>query len=513
LKRIVLIVLALVLALLVLCLPVLLRLDKYRAQIASSLSQQMHRKVVVGRLEAVLFPPAMRLREIAVMSPTGDSPLLQIDEVLAPLAVSSLFRGKIVPQSLILRAWNATVRRRQNGTWAWDEWMDPTAHTTQSAGWPLGSVTLNQGEVHVVDPYGPGPQDFVVQIQQGSWEIQKHYFAINGTFTSLPSPVSFLFQGSGQVVTMVNWSGMLSMSDENREWKIEIKAAQDKLDATGHADAWRLDNAYAFLKFYGRLPVSGPTPNPAYQLQAWNSRFNWQSGNLSFAQDATVAGGRSEAKGTIKYSSPYPFASVDLAVQGVKLQPVEMALFGNAPLDGIASGIAHLDLQLSSAPWSSLNDSGALEVKDGKYLLPGASLKSLAKAKTMKYLMKKYPNFDVDGLPLLKARVQWQLKRGLLTFDDAFANLGDIQVAGVGSYDTMRDGVDATLRVQVHEKNPALIKELPSGYVDLGVRPPRIQAMHGRLVGAPGEWRLRAVRVSKVPPAVMNKLSKTIRQK
>jgi hypothetical protein len=513
LKRFALVLLALVLAVLVLCLPVLLRLDNYRAQIASTLSQKTNRKVVIGRLEAVIFPPAMRLREIAVMAPDGNGALLQIDEVLAPVGLSGLVRGHISPQSFLIRGWTATLHRHQDGSWAWDEWLDPTAQATQGAGWPLSSITVERGECHLIDPYGPGPQEFIFQIHQGVWESARRYFSLDGVVASLPTPVNFLFQGSGQFIANTQWTGVLTFSDESRSWKTELKALPGRIDATGHADQWRFDTAYAFLKYYARLPVAPPASSPASLLGKWESTFKWENSTLIFSQSADVAGGRGELTGTFRFQAPVPSAQVDLALQGVKLQPVESAITGSSPLEGTATGLAHLELQLTSSSWTSMNGQGAMEIKDGRYLLPPDTARSLSKAHTMHYLEKKFPGFVNEGLAFSTTKGRWHLQRGVVNFDDVFSNLGDIQTAMAGSYDLMHNGIDAYVRMQVHEKNVDLLKELPAAYVDLGQRPPRIQAMHGHIQGTPGEWHLRATRFSKVPPAVMNKLSKAIRGK
>src|SRR5258708_4308738 len=206
-KKFFLFVVFLFVLLLAACLPFLLRLDHYPAQIATDLSQRLNRKVVIGRLEAVIFPPAMRFREVAIMNPAGDAALLHVDDILAPIGLAGLFKGHTAPKTLNLRGGAAAVHRHPNGTWAWDEWIDPATHVAEKAGWPLQVITFDRGECHAVDPYGPAPQEFVIQVQQGAWESARQYTSINGILTSLPVPVSFLFQGTGHFIAHGNWTG------------------------------------------------------------------------------------------------------------------------------------------------------------------------------------------------------------------------------------------------------------------------------------------------------------------
>lgn len=499
----------LVLAILLLAAIPLLRLDKYRMQIADSLSQRLGRRVVIGRLEAALFPPAMRLRDVAIMNPAGDAPLLQADQITAPVHLKSLLKGVVVPQAIHLRNWSAVVNRRADATWALDEWMSPGARLSEKAGWPVSAITFDRGECKAVDRYGPGPAEFVVQILQGEWESGKKYVSVNGVFTSLPAPVSFLFQANGDFLSQGTWSGVLGMTDESRQFKFECKVAPGHTTASSGSQAWRLDTAYTFLRYYGRLPVERPIASPSSILQAWEGHYDWQGNSLNYSQAATISGGRGEAKGTVTFTSSAPTATLDIGLQSANIQPLETALLGSAPMEGIGTGLAHFALTLSSASWSTLNGQGALDVAEGHYYLPGSATQNLSKAHTYKYLLKKYPTVLSSGLPFSKSRVRWQVKNGMFTFNDAFANLGDIQVAGVGTYDAARHGLDAYTRVQINERNSALMKELPQNYVVNG----RILPMNGRVQGTPGEWRLRASRGSKIPPAVQNKLSQTIKQK
>jgi hypothetical protein len=498
---------------LILCLPFLLSLDRFRVQLADSLSRQSNHKVVIGRMEGGLFPPAIKLYDVGMLNPAGNAPLLQVDQITAPISWQALLQGTLAPRSLKFIGWAAYVHRKQDGRWDWEEWLGPTARVSAQAGWPLKHIILDRGECHAIDSYGPGPEEFVIQVLLGEWKRDKAYISINGVFTSLPSPVSFLFQGSGHFLANVQWSGVLSLSDENRQWKITCKMLDGHTEADGQSDQWRLDTAYAFLRYYSRLPVPPPAASPAALLQDWKSHFDWQGSALSFTQTASVGGGRSEVSGTVQYQPPLSTARVDIALQGAKIQSLEETFWGAAPWEGTATGLAHFDLVLSSAPWSQVSGQGALELKDGRYFWPEVSGKSLSRAHTMRYLLKKFPGFLQSGLNYSKLALHWQARRGVFIFSDAFCNLGDIQLAMAGTYDAPRRGLDAYTLVQVRERNAELLKELPPAYIDKGQVPAQIRPMHGRIQGTPSEWHLRAVRASKIPAGTLSALSRTIHRK
>src|SRR5262245_59669956 len=96
--------------------PRFARFDALLAHMASNLCQRLQRKVVIGRLELVPFPPGLRLHEVAILAPSpaggGDVPLLRSDEISIPLQWTALLQAKILPQALHFRGWNATVHRQ-----------------------------------------------------------------------------------------------------------------------------------------------------------------------------------------------------------------------------------------------------------------------------------------------------------------------------------------------------------------------------------------------------------------
>ncbi len=501
------------LVLAVIAAPFFLPLNTYRSRIGAALTERLQHTVLIGKLEVGYFPPALKLKDVGLMSSSGNTVLLQVEQVIAPLHLGSLFKGRLVPRALDLRGWTATLNRKREGTWAWEEWLAPSVRAGGESGWPLSKVTFDRGQVDAVDSYGPGPERFILQILQGTWEGGRQYISMNGVMTSLPAPVNFLFQGSGQFFSTPQWTGVLALTEKERQWKLECKLSGGHLQATGRSEEWRFDTAYSFLRYYARLPVAPPTPSESTVLRGWTSQFDRQASTLTFTQSAQAGESRTEAAGMIFYDAGLPKLHVDLAFQGLPLQPVETVLWGNAPLEGTATGAVRLTVAMSSGSWNAMNGQGALEIQNGRYLLPNSSMQKLSKARTLRYLLKKYPGFLQGGMPFKNASVHWKIRQGVSTFEDAFCNLGDIRVALAGFYDAERRGLDAYMRVLIQEQNPKLLKELPATYVYKGGLKAQIQPMHGRVLGTPAEWNVRATRGSKVPAATLIKLSHTLRSK
>jgi hypothetical protein len=416
----------------VLGLPKILHTDRYRQQIADSLSQKLNHKVVIGKLDVGLIPPAIKLHDVSLLNPAGDAPLLQVEEIDAPLSLTWLMHFELAPQSLTFHGWLATVRRNVDGNWDWEEWLGPTTQLHEKAEWPLNVVTLDRGELHAVDPFGPNQEEFVIQVLQSEWERDRQYISANGVLSSLPAPVNFLLQANGRFASNPEWTGVLDLTNENRDWKLDCKVSDGHLDVGGQTPEWRFDTAYAFLRFYSRLPVPPPVASPTVLLQQWDTHFSWQGSTLTFTQGASLADGKAEVKGEIYFKPTVGWASLDLALKDTKIQQLESVVWGNAPVEGTATGLAHLEVTLSSNPWTSVTGQGAINIKDGRYYWPKASGDALAKAHMMRYMQKKYPGFLQTGMTLTKASANWKAHKGVFSIEDGFCNLGDIQVGLVG---------------------------------------------------------------------------------
>ncbi len=101
-------------------LPPFVNVNRYRSNIATSISNAVGRPVTVGHLELRLLPqPGFDLRNVEV----GDDPainpeyLLHCDEVTAYLRLSSLWRGRLEIARLSLTAPSLNVVRADDGRW------------------------------------------------------------------------------------------------------------------------------------------------------------------------------------------------------------------------------------------------------------------------------------------------------------------------------------------------------------------------------------------------------------
>ena len=97
-------------------------------------------------------------------------------------------------------------------------------------------------------------------------------------------------------------------------------------------------------------PVPPPVASPTALLQQWDTHFSWQGSTLTFTEGASLADGKAEAKGEINFNPTLGWARMDLALKDTKIQQLESVVWGNAPVEGSATGLAHLEVALSSNP-------------------------------------------------------------------------------------------------------------------------------------------------------------------
>lgn len=121
-------------------LPPLINVNRYRSDIARSISNAVGRPVTVGHVELRLLPqPGFDLRGVEV----GDDPsinpeyLLHADEVTAYLRLSSLWRGRLEIARLSLTAPSLNLVRADDGRWNLETLLSrtaqiPTAPTAQA---------------------------------------------------------------------------------------------------------------------------------------------------------------------------------------------------------------------------------------------------------------------------------------------------------------------------------------------------------------------------------------------
>ncbi len=111
-------------------LPPLINVNRYRSEVASSLSSAVGRPVTVGHVELRLLPqPGFDLRNVEV----GDDPsisaeyFLHADEVTAYLRLSSLWRGRLEIARLSLTDPSLNLVRASDGRWNLETLLSRTA--------------------------------------------------------------------------------------------------------------------------------------------------------------------------------------------------------------------------------------------------------------------------------------------------------------------------------------------------------------------------------------------------
>jgi len=318
--------------------------------------------------------------------------------------------------------------------------------------------------------------------------------------------VRLSFNARGQFLSSPQWSGDLQLIDPPNTGAFHIEKKPGSFDLKGGAPSWSLANALAFGKFYGRGTATGIISDKPLMLENWQLHAGGAANRLAFENSATITGGLSELKGVVEPTPTGPRTHFEAALKDVPASALWSALGESIPLDGkVTAEAKDVELVLSTHTASTMKGVGYWELKEGHYRVPELSLKKLAKAKTMAYVRKKFPDLQTTGLPVARLSGHWQAKDGIITVDDGLLVSTDLKAGWVGKLDAVRQGLDGYVRLQIGEKDPKLKSLIPERY--------RSQPAIGRLQGAWQEWALRAVPASKIPAAVQAKLRNAINQK
>ena len=89
----------------------------------------------------------------------------------------------------------------------------------------------------------------------------------------------------------------------------------------------------------------------------------------------------------------------------------------------------------------------------------------------------------------------------------------DLRTALVGKLDPAHQGIDATLRLQIHERAGGRLELIPGKYIIGETGREKVQPIYGHLQGTWDEWMLRAVPNYKVPAQVKSQLQKALAEK
>ena len=95
--------------------------------------------------------------------------------------------------------------------------------------------------------------------------------------------------------------------------RLDLGLATDVTDIKGQAPRWNLSNALSFLRFYARTAAPAAERSGALALENWQFHSKIQKASLAFEQSAVIAGGLTEAKGTVVSTPAGPMLKLDAA--------------------------------------------------------------------------------------------------------------------------------------------------------------------------------------------------------
>ncbi len=486
--------------------PLLLQPDRHRAEVAAYLSKRLHHEVTLGKLEAGLLPPTLKMNAVAVLR-ADKTPAMQSDHVDVGLDLASLLRFKIQPASVRLSRWNLTIQRRLDGSWDLDEWTPVGSGGSASEALPIRSASFKDGEVRWVD-LASGRQ-LAVQSIEGELDAAESA-KITGTLATQP-PASLTYEGKG-IVGGPSWSGDLRLGDEGRQWILQLQGQKEGLEAKGQAKQWRLAQAVDLGRFLARLPADvAPVGKADVMLQDWRTQFTCSGSTTSVYHAATIEGGLTEVNAQLLGQADGIHLRLKGTVQElpvVLLERQDAPLLTDAKLNAI---VTDFDMALSTRALSTLSAKGNFDLHRGRYRMPAASVKVLAKAKTMGYLKTKFPGFPDEGLPFDKVTATVDVTRGMAQLSEGRFRAQGLEAAMAGRVDLASRGSDAYVRLQIHETDPSKIRLIPNHYVYAAGGAEQIQPMYGHLQGTWRDWILRAVPASKIPSAIQARLRAIIK--
>jgi hypothetical protein len=478
--------------------------ERHRTEITELLSKVLKRPVIVGPLSMSYFPPTLHLSQMAVMK-DGGNPGLEIETTSAPLDLKSLLQLKLVPSVLQFSHWKLLISRNKDGHWDIEDWL--TGASSGAMSHPSYLLNWTDGEIHWADPYTNPPQELVLGTVTGAWDPGKHNLIAGGDFGGFGSPAHLTLSANGEFASPAQWSGDLQLTDRGESCTIHMDDKDGQWDVKGGAPQYPLDNALSFLKFYGRSQATNVEPDKALELQQWQFRVTGNSSRLSFEHTAGISGGLSEAKGILSWGSGSVTANLkEGAAKDVPVEAFRAIAGGSLSLSGQVTGVTqNLQLTLSSGTPILQSGEGYFQITNGHYGIPDDSMKRLSRAKTMAYINKKFLDLQTSGFPITRLSAHWQIKDSLITINDGLLLSNNIKVGWAGKIDSSKEGIDATIRLEIHEKDPKLLSLIPFRY--------HAAPAFGRFQGTWKEWVLRAVPASKIPSAIQAKLRRAINQK
>jgi uncharacterized protein involved in outer membrane biogenesis len=138
----------LLVAALILVLPALVRVDRYRPEVISYLHEKLGKEVEIGRLSLTLFPVSIHVDDFGVKNPPIFPPgyVVKIAHVDAALDVRALLHRRVIIKSIVLDNPVLHLTSDPDGPWNFE---NPQAKASQGT-FPLGvisKVEIQRGEI------------------------------------------------------------------------------------------------------------------------------------------------------------------------------------------------------------------------------------------------------------------------------------------------------------------------------------------------------------------------------
>ncbi len=139
---------AMLLIALILVVPALINVDRYRPQLISYLQEKTGKQVEVGRLALTFFPVTIHIDRIGVKNPPIFPPgyVAQVARIDAELSVGALLHRQVVIKSLVLEDPVLNLTSDPDGPWNFENPQSKISANTSLLG-PIASVKIKRATV------------------------------------------------------------------------------------------------------------------------------------------------------------------------------------------------------------------------------------------------------------------------------------------------------------------------------------------------------------------------------
>ena len=202
-------IIALLLGLVVLLLPTVLNVDRYRSQVISYLEEKTGKQVEISNLSLTFFPLAIHVDGLGVKNPPIFPPgyIVKVAHIDAGLGTRAFLHRQVAIQSLVLDQPVINLVSDPDGPWNFEH---PHANAAQQS-FPLGIISR-------------------VQIKRGELA------ASNLLPSDAPGPVFFEANGINAELENVNLMGIINPSSQSLDGQGTLKAASLSLGAIDAKD-------------------------------------------------------------------------------------------------------------------------------------------------------------------------------------------------------------------------------------------------------------------------------------